>query len=333
MKLNEWYLNNTYDHKQFQVKELLKLKKKKGLKISLCFPTLNEGKTIGKILDIVNKEIYKPGLVDEVVIVDSDSMDRTVDIVREKGFKVFDHSRIFPGLGSHRGKGEALWKSLFVLEGDIIIWCDSDIKNFHPRFVYGLLGPLLLRDDIDFVKGFYQRPLKMNGSYMKGEGGRVTEIMVRPMLNYHYPQLGKIFQPLSGEYAGRREVFENIPFFTGYGVESGMLIDIFEKFGLESIAQVNIRRRVHRNQPLSALSRMAFGILQAITKKLEFYGKIKVTSRPNKTYNQIDYINKEYIMAPMLLEEVERPPLIEVKEYRDSKKKSPHLKNKLLKVS
>ena len=333
MKLSEWYLNNTYDHKQFQVKELLKLKKKKGLKISLCFPTLNEGKTIGNILDIVNKEIYKPGLVDEVVIVDSDSMDRTVDIVREKGFKVFDHSRIFPGLGSHRGKGEALWKSLFVLEGDIIIWCDSDIKNFHPRFIYGLLGPLLLRDDIDFVKGFYQRPLKMNGSYMKGEGGRVTEIMVRPMLNYHYPQLGKIFQPLSGEYAGRREVFENIPFFTGYGVESGMLIDIFEKFGLESIAQVNIRRRVHRNQPLSALSRMSFGILQAITKKLDFYGKIKVTSRPNKTYNQIDYINKEYIMAPMLLEEVERPPLIEVKEYRDSKKKSPHLNNKQLKAS
>jgi glycosyltransferase involved in cell wall biosynthesis len=333
MKLNEWYLNNTYDHKQFQVKELLKLKKKKGLKISLCFPTLNEGKTIGKILDIVNKEIYKPGLVDEVVIVDSDSMDRTVDIAREKGFKVFDHSRIFPGLGSHRGKGEALWKSLFVLEGDIIIWCDSDIKNFHPRFIYGLLGPLLLRDDIDFVKGFYQRPLKMNGSYMKGEGGRVTEIMVRPMLNYHYPQLGKIFQPLSGEYAGRREVFENIPFFTGYGVESGMLIDIFERFGLDSIAQVNIRRRVHRNQPLSALSRMSFGILQAITKKLEFYGKIKVTSRPNKTYNQIDYINKEYIMAPMLLEEVERPQLIEVREYRSSRKKSPQLEDKQLKAS
>ena len=112
-----------------------------------------------------------------------------------------------------------------------------------------------------------------------------------------------------------------------------MLIDIYEKFGLESIAQVNIGGGVHRNQPLSALSRMAFGILQVISKKLEFYGKVKMMSRPNKTYNQIDYINKEYIMAPMLLEEVERPPLIEVMEYRDSKKKSPHLKNKQLKVS
>lgn len=333
MKFDEWYLNNTFDYKQFQVKELLKLKKKKGLKISLCFPTLNESKTIGNILDIVNKEIYKPGLVDEVVIIDSDSMDRTVDIVKEKGFEVFEHSRIFPGLGSHRGKGEALWKSLFVLKGDIIIWCDSDIKNFHSRFIYGLLGPLLLRDDISFVKGFYQRPLKMNGSYMKGEGGRVTELLVRPMLNYHYPQLGGIFQPLSGEYAGRREVFENIPFFTGYGVESGMLIDIYEKFGLESIAQVNIKRRVHRNQPLSALSRMAFGILQAISKKLEFYGKVKIISRPNKTYNQIDYINKEYIMAPMLLEEFERPSLIDIKEYGDLKKKSLITREKQLKAS
>jgi len=317
VKISEWYLNNTFDHKQFQVRDLLKLKKEKNLKISLCFPTLNEGKTIGNILGIIKKEIYEQGPVDEVVIIDSDSMDRTVDIVKEKGFEVFEHSRIFPVVGSHRGKGEAPWKSLFVLKGDIVVWCDSDIKNFHSCFIYGLLGPLLLRDDISFVKGFYQRPLKMNGSYMKGEGGRVAELLVRPLLNYHYPQFGKIFQPLSGEYAGRREVFESIPFFTGYGVESGMLIDVYEKFGLESIAQVNIKGRVHRNQPLSALSRMAFGILQAISKKLEFYGKVKIMSRPNKTYNQIDYINKEYIMAPMLLEEFERPPLIDTKEYRD----------------
>jgi len=321
MVIKDWHENNTYNYKQFNIKELVKLKNKKKLKVSLCFPTLNESKTIGKILDIVNKEIYGPGLVDEVVIIDSNSFDKTAEIVESKGYKVYQHSEIASGLNSVKGKGEGLWKSLFVLKGDIIIWCDSDIRNFNSRFVYGILGPLLIDDKINFVKAFYQRPLKINGSYIKGEGGRVTEIMVRPMLNFYYPELSQIYQPLSGEYAGGKEVFENIPFFTGYGVEIGMLIDIYEKYGLESIAQVNIKQRVHRNQPLSALSRMSFGILQAIFKKLETYDKLETKIEGNSTFNQIDYINKEYIMAPMKLEEQERPPIVEIEKYISRKKK------------
>ena len=219
-----------------------------------------------ELVDIVKKEICGPGLVDEVVVINADSFDRTAEIAESKGFKAYQHSEIASGLNSYKGKGEGLWKSLFVLKGDIIIWCDSDIRNFSSRFIYGLLGPLLTDDKISFVKAFYQRPLKINGAYMKGEGGRVTEIMIKPMLNFYYPELSHIYQPLSREYAGRKEVFERIPFFTGYGVEIGMLIDIYEKYGLESIAQINIKRRVHRNQPLSALSRMSFGILQAIFK-------------------------------------------------------------------
>jgi glucosyl-3-phosphoglycerate synthase len=320
MDLEQWYNNNTYNYKVFPVNRLVKFKKKKNLTISLCFPTLNEAQTIGKILDIVRKSIYEPGLVDEVVVIDSNSMDRTVSIVRSAGFRVLQHKDILSGRGSFKGKGDALWKSLAVLKGDIIIWCDSDIMNFKPRFIYGILGPLLIDDRISYVKGFYRRPLKIDSSYLKSEGGRVTELLVRPLLNLFYPALSKVFQPLSGEYAGRRKILESIPFSTGYGVEVGLLIEIYEKFGLEAIAQVNLQRRVHRNQPISALSKMSFVILQTIIEKLKKYKKVKLNSDINKIYNQIEYINKEYIITPLKLEEMERPPMMEIKEYLERKK-------------
>ena len=317
--LNNWYKSNTFHYKQFSIPELIRLKNKRSIKISLCFPTLNEALTVGKILQAVKKYIYDPGLVDEVVIIDSNSTDNTVEIVKSIGFKVYQHRDILPKYGTYKGKGDALWKSLSVLKGDIIVWCDSDIMNFKPMFIYGLLGPLFLDDKISFVKAFYQRPLKIDSSYMKGEGGRVTEILVRPLLNLFYPDLSKVFQPLSGEYAGRREVLENIPFSTGYGVEIGMLIEIYERYGLGTIAQVNVKRRVHRNQPLSALSRMAFCIMQALTGKLEHYGKLRLETGLNKVYNQIEYLNKEYIITPLKLEEKQRPPIIQIKEYADKK--------------
>jgi len=321
MDLEQWYNNNTYNYRVFPVDRLVKFKKKKNLTISLCFPTLNEAQTIGKILDIVRKSIYEPGLVDEVVVIDSNSMDRTVGVVRSAGFKVLQHRNVLPEYGSFKGKGDALWKSLAILKGDIIIWCDSDIMNFKPRFIYGILGPMLIDDNISFVKGFYRRPLKIDSSYLKSEGGRVTELLVRPLLNLFYPELSKVFQPLSGEYAGRREILESIPFSTGYGVEVGMLIEIFERFGLDVIAQVNLKRRVHRNQPISALSKMSFGILQTLIRKLQYYNKLKLNSDMNKIYNQIEYINKEYIITPLELEEMERPPMVKIKEYLERKKK------------
>ncbi len=144
MDLNQWYLKNTYHYRQFDIGKLISQKKKKGISISLCFPTLNEASTIGNILDIVRKEIFIPGLVDEVVIIDSASSDDTPEIVKSKGFPLYQHKDILKEYGSYSGKGEALWKSMFVLKGEIIVWCDSDIKNFSPRFVYGILAPCLL---------------------------------------------------------------------------------------------------------------------------------------------------------------------------------------------
>jgi len=315
MDLNQWYLKNTYHYRQFDIGKLISQKKKKGISISLCFPTLNEASTIGNILDIVKKEIFIPGLVDEVVIIDSDSSDDTPEIVKSKGFPLYQHKDILKEYGSYSGKGEALWKSMFVLKGEIIVWCDSDIKNFSPRFVYGILAPLLIREDISYVKAFYKRPINIEGTVKKSGGGRVTEILIRPTLNLFYPELSWLLQPLSGEYAGRRQILEQIPFSTGYGVEIGMLIEIYKKFGLDSIAQVNLKTRMHRNQPLSALSKMSFGIMQSIYKKLEKYGRMYLSKEVNKKYNQIHHIDDNYLISPVELEEKERPPIRKLKEY------------------
>ncbi len=311
----KWYKTNTFHYSQFDIEDLVKTKINKNLKISLCFPTLNEAKTIGNILKIVQKNLVDIGLVDEVIVIDSDSTDLTQSIVDFYGFKFIKHKNILKNYGTHKGKGEALWKSIYETSGDIIAWCDADIENFNARFIFGILGPLIKFEKINFVKAYYRRPLKVHHSYIKEEGGRVTEILVRPMLNLFYPQLSMLFPPLAGEYAGRRSILEKLPFFTGYGVEIGLLIDIFENFGLESIAQVDVLRRIHRNQPISALSKMSFGILQALLQKLQQYNKLILVSELNKIFRKTDYINKEYIITPVKIIEKQRPPMIEINEY------------------
>ncbi len=195
--LNNWYKSNTFHYKQFSIPELIRLKNKRSIKISLCFPTLNEALTVGKILQAVKKYIYDPGLVNEMVIIDANSTDNTVEIVKSIGFKVYQHRDILPKYGTYKGKGDALWKSLSVLKGDIIVWCDSDIMNFKPMFIYGLLGPLFLDDKLSFVKAYYHSPLKSDSSHINAEGGRVTEILVSPLQKRLYPDLSKVSLPLS----------------------------------------------------------------------------------------------------------------------------------------
>lgn len=165
-------------------------------------------------------------LLDEIVLIDSNSADRTRQIATSLGIPVYIHQELLPQYKPRAGKGEALWKSLYVTRDDLILWIDTDIVNIHPRFVYGLLGPLLLRRDVYFVKGFYRRPLKVGDKIQAAGGGRVTELTARPLLNLFYPELSGLIQPLSGEYGGRRSVLEQIPFSSGYGVEIGLIIDI-----------------------------------------------------------------------------------------------------------
>ena len=208
-------------------------------------------------------------LVDEILVIDSDSDDDTVAIAEGEGARVLEHSAVLPRYGSFRGKGEALWKSLFETSGDIVVWADTDVRNWHHRMVYGTLGPLLVEPRLQYVKGYYQRPIVEGGVLKEGGGGRVTELVARPLINLFFPELSGMIQPLSGEYAGRRTLLEQIPFFTGYAVEIGHLIDASERAGIDGLGQVDLERRVHRNQELEGLSRMSFVILQAVMKRLE----------------------------------------------------------------
>jgi glucosyl-3-phosphoglycerate synthase len=316
--VDKWFAENTFAADEFaELNRLLELKQRQALTISLALPALNEEETVANVIRILRRALMeRVPLVDEMVLMDSRSDDRTRDIARRLGIPVFVHQDLLPALGERSGKGEALWKSLWVTHGDVIVWVDTDIVNMHPRFVYGLLGPLLQDPRIQFVKGFYRRPLRVGDQIQAGAGGRVTELTARPLLNLFFPELSGIIQPLSGEYAGRRSILERLPFFSGYGVETGLLIDVFEQSGLGAIAQVDLLERIHHNQPLEALSKMSFAIIQAVIHKLESrYGRAMLED-VNKTMKLIRREHGEYFLEVEEVIERERPPMAEVPGYR-----------------
>lgn len=319
--VDKWFAENTYHADEFsQLKELLELKRQQGLTISLALPALDEQETVGKVIRVMQKElIRKAPLLDEIVLIDSNSTDRTREIAKKAGVPVYIHQQMLERLKPRPGKGEALWKSLLVTRGDIIVWIDTDIVNIHPRFVYGIIGPLLLNPQVQLVKGFYRRPLRVGQKVQAGGGGRVTELTARPLLNLFYPELSGVVQPLSGEYAGRREALEQVPFFSGYGVETGLLIDIYEKFGLQAIAQVDLLERIHHNQHLEALSKMSFAIIQTVFRKLESRFGRAVLEDVNRSMKLIRHGSKGYFLDVEEIAERERPPMIEVKEYLERK--------------
>ncbi len=309
--VDKWFAENSFHASEFaDLKRLVELKKQQGLTISLGLPALNEEATIGKVIQTVKSHLMdKCPLLDEIVVIDSMSTDRTVAIAQELGVPVYRHSEILPELGSYVGKGEALWKSLAVLKGDLIAWIDTDIANIHPRFVYGILGPLIREPRLMYVKGYYQRPLKVGGKVQAGEGGRVTELVARPLLNLFYPELSGLVQPLAGEYAGRRSALEQLPFFTGYGVEIGLLIDMLNRFGLRAIGQVDLEERIHRNQPLSALSRMAFAIIQVVMQRVGQQRGTSLLETMHQSIKQIRYGHEHFELEVQAVHDTERPPM------------------------
>ncbi len=315
--VDKWFAENTFHSREFRaISRLVDLKREQGVRISLGLPTLNEAATIGKIIRVLKDELQtRHPLLDEIVVFDSGSSDKTVEIARGLGLRVVDHRDILPELGSYTGKGEALWKSLYELEGDIVAWCDTDISNIHPQFVYGVVGPLLTDPRIGYVKGFYRRPLNFGGSLDTAGGGRVTELTARPILNLFYPELSGLLQPLSGEYAGRRELLERLPFFTGYGVEIGHLIDILETYGPNRIAQVDLGVRIHRNQELFDLSKMAFAILQVALKRLGDRHRIHLLEDVNRSMKLIQYANDRLSLDVKEIVDWERPPMAAIPEY------------------
>ncbi len=317
--VDKWFAENTLQADEFaNLDDLVARKRDQGVSISLAFPSLNEEATVGKVIRTIKGALQdRVPLLDEIALMDSDSSDRTREIAERLGISIYIHQHLLPRLGPRSGKGEALWKSLLVTRGDILVWIDTDIVNIHPRFVYGLIGPLLLDPRIQLVKGFYRRPLRVSNRMQAGGGGRVTELTARPLLNLFYPELSGVIQPLSGECAGRRSALEQVPFFSGYGVETGLLIDTFERFGLSAVAQVDLLERIHHNQPLEALSKMSFAIIQSVIRKLEGRMGRAVLDEVNKSMKLIRYQSGDYHLEVEEIAERERPPMKEIPEYQE----------------
>jgi glucosyl-3-phosphoglycerate synthase len=271
--------------------------------ISVCLPARDEAETVGAIVERIRRDLVEGvALVDEILVVDDHSADRTAAVAEAAGATVLQAEEILPEYGAGHGKGEALWKSLYASRGDLIAWCDADVRHFDPMFVVGLIGPLLSRPDLVFVKGLYERPLEPGA----GRGGRVTELVARPIVSLLFPHLAAIVQPLAGEYAGRREALEQLPFVEGYGVDLGILIDMADRFGLDAMAQVDLGSRVHRNRPLDELSPQATAVLQTALHRAApgLIGPSAVLVRPG--------------LDPIEIDVTERPPLVEVPGYRRS---------------
>lgn len=283
---------------------------KGGQRISVCIPTLNEAETIGAIVETLRRELMeRVPLVDEILVIDSDSDDGTHELAAAAGGRVFRSAEIAPDHGSHRGKGENLWKALHVSTGGLICYIDGDIANFHAGFVTGLIGPLLVHPEIDYVKGYYERPLAQGDGVHSPGGGRVSEILVRPLISVFYPELVPILQPLSGEYAARRSLLETLAFPTGYGVEIAHLIDLARDGKLSRIAQTDLVRRIHRNRDDGELGDTAFAILRVILRRLERDGKLTLAAPATDLHHRW-LIDADTVHAvSKRIPEPERPPL------------------------
>ena len=265
----EWFEQRSFHYRDFR--GLIEGGDRLPLTTTLVLPTRNTAETIGPILDTVARLNDRTGLVGQVVVVDADSPDGTADIARAHGAEVYSKNELLPEYGRAHGKGDAMWRSLSVARGDIVMFADSDSTDFREHFVYGTLGPLLTNPAIQFSKAAFRRPFSSAGSDgqpgsrpVVDGGGRVTELMAKPLINLFYPELAGFVQPLAGEFAARREALSSVPFFTGYGVEIGMLIDVFDQVGLTAMAQVDLGTRQNRHQSLANLSRMSSVVLRTV---------------------------------------------------------------------
>ncbi len=269
MTVWEWFEQRTFHHEDFS-----------GLAapgaalrdctVSLVLPARNVADTIGPILDAVNRlNDRSGGLVSQLVVVDADSPDGTAEVARARGAEVYSENELMAGYGPAQGKGDAMWRSLSVVRGDVVMFADADTSDFGEHFVYGTLGPLLTQPEVQFSKAAYRRPYTTGGQSVADGGGRVTELMAKPLLNFFYPELTGFVQPLAGEFAASAELFRSIPFLTGYGVELGVLIDVLTAVGLSALAQVDIGSRQNRHQPLQDLARMSSTVLRAMARRAQ----------------------------------------------------------------
>lgn len=309
-----WSARRTYRAADFRPGDLVAAKA--GRRISVVLPARNEQSTVGAIVAALRSELVdRVPLIDELVVVDSHSTDATAHVARSAGARVVAQGDVLPALGDVPGKGEALWKSLAATDGDIVAFLDSDLRDFDPAFATGLLGPLLTEPGVVFSKGAYERPLDDGRTVLPAGGGRVTELVARPLLAAHWPSLSGFVQPLAGEYAGTREALESIPFAGAYGVDIGILIDLVESYGLDALAQVDLGRRTHRHSPDSALSVMAMHQQLAVLSRLQRYGRVVGADAPGDTLtlHHRDPISGGFRSETVEVAPGERPPMREVR--------------------
>ena len=302
LRARSWHRTHTFPHAQFPAERLAA---ERELSVSVCLPARDEAATIGEILAVL-VDLRDQGVVDQVVVVDH-STDGTARIARAAGVEVHAQEHLMPELGPVLGKGDAMWRALHVLDGEVICFLDADTEQFGPHFACGLLGPLLCEPRLSLVKGFYRRPFKVGEVTLPDGGGRVTELTARPLLNLFYPELAAVEQPLAGELAARRELLERLPFVTGYGVDIALLLDAHRELGLEGIAQVDLDVRQNAHQPLRDLGPMAFSVLRALASRLERDGRL--TGPLPTTF----LTPGELELGGVGHEVVERPPISELR--------------------
>jgi glucosyl-3-phosphoglycerate synthase len=310
-EVSEWLRRRTYRASSYSASCLLEAKRRNGTTVSVVLPARDEEATVGTIVEAIRHAfVERLPLVDELVVMDSGSTDRTACVAAAAGAQVVHVDDVLGRYGHVAGKGEALWKSLHVTTGDLVVFLDADVQAFDPRFVVGLLGPLLTDPDVGYVKGLYDRPLETTEGLVPTGGGRVTELTARPLLGALWPHLSGFVQPLSGEYAGRRRLLERVPFVSHYGVEFGLLIDLAELAGMDALAQVDLGTRKHSHQTDAALGRMAAQILQTAL------ARCPALRVPGDTLVQFVRTGADVEAVTWDVGVLERPPMSTVPEYR-----------------
>ena len=291
-------LRPPFSFRDFAPHDLARARWRSGTTISVCLPARNEASTVGSIVRAINRELVEEcGLVDDVVVLDDGSTDGTAEAARRAGARVENVAAILPHLGLGEGKGNAMWRSLFVTHGDIVCWVDADIRNFGTHLVTGLVGPLVMDDEIDLVKGFFKRP----ADGLSNGGGRVTELVARPLISKLFPALAGIVQPLAGLTAGRRSVLEGVPFVEGWGVELGLLVDVAELVGVDRLAQVELGSLLHDRATLRKLAPQALAVLTAALRRAGLEGST-APEIPLVSFDEEHLIGVEFVPVG------ERPP-------------------------
>ncbi|WP_329202352.1 MULTISPECIES: glucosyl-3-phosphoglycerate synthase [unclassified Streptomyces] len=307
-EVERWLADRSWSADDRPLGRLLERKRASGATVSVVLPALDEEATVGAIVEVIRRDLIEGlpfPLVDELVVVDSGSSDRTAEVAAKAGARVVHRDAVLPRLPAVPGKGEVLWRSLLATTGDIVCFVDADLRDFSSAFVSGTVGPLLTEPDVQFVKAMYDRPL----GDAPGQGGRVTELVARPLLNLHWPQLAGFVQPLGGEYAARRSLLERLPFPVGYGVELGLLVDALHTVGLDALAQVDVGVRLHRHQDGQALGRMAAAIYRTAQLRLSRGHLV----RPALT--QFERGPQGFVARTYAVDTEERPPMLEIEEY------------------